>query len=195
MATALVSETATTKLNKAAIYIVLQSSNTMLYIYYSYCCSSTTCDVHSNGGQWWIVGRLKGMKFAGVDLCDTVSPKELAVEEKSNFRYDGSIPTGQDQSSNKVVDGICAELSHGDLRARDNDCFSQALQHEGQGRGCVGHGVCSMEDHKAIKSLVVSVDIPGNFGPVRHLHVAGVQQRIELKNAIDNAITILCGAA
>ena len=169
----------------------------MLYIYILLLLLlySITCDVHSSGGQWWIVGRLEGMIFAGVDLCDTVSPKELAVEEKTNFRYGGSIPTGQDQSSNKVVDGICAELSHGDLGARDNDCFSQALQHEGQGRGCVGHGVCSMEDHKAIKSLVVSVDIPGNFGPVRHLHVAGVQQRIELKNAIDNAITILCGAA
>lgn len=44
------------------------------------------------------------------------------------------------------------------LRAGENDWFAQMFTHEGQGRGCVSHGVCAVKDHKAIIVLVVFLE-------------------------------------
>lgn len=44
------------------------------------------------------------------------------------------------------------------LRAGENDWFAQMFTHEGQGRGCVSHSVCTMKDHKSIIVLIVVLE-------------------------------------
>lgn len=48
---------------------------------------------------------------------------------------------------------FCARCSH--LGAGEDDGFTQVFAHEGQGGGCVGHSIGAVEDHKAVKVLVV----------------------------------------
>lgn len=48
---------------------------------------------------------------------------------------------------------FCARRPH--LGAGQDDGFTQVFAHEGQGGGCVGHSIGTVEDHKAVKVLVV----------------------------------------
>ncbi len=77
-----------------------------------------------------------------------------------------------------------------DLRAGENDGLPKVLQHEGECRGRVAHGVCAMEDNECIERLVVSGDVLGDQRPVLHRHVAGVEERIVLVDAVDDAIVV-----
>lgn len=47
----------------------------------------------------------------------------------------------------------CVFASH--LGAGQDDGFTQVFTHEGQGGGCVGHSIGTVEDHEAVKVLVV----------------------------------------
>ena len=45
-----------------------------------------------------------------------------------------------------------------------------------------------MEDDKAVEELVMLVDVPGNFGPVFHGHVAGVLQWGILQDGVQDPV-------
>ena len=81
------------------------------------------------------------------------------------------------------------------LGSGHDNSFPQILAHEGESRGGVAHGVRPMQDHKAVKHLVPSLDVLGNLGPVVHGHVAGVQQGVVLIDTVDDAIAMKCQPA
>ena len=63
----------------------------------------------------------------------------------------------------------------------------QILEHEGEGRGGVGHGVGAVKDNEAVVVVVVVGDAPGNVCPVVRVHVGGVDRRMEL-DVVDDVV-------
>ena len=80
--------------------------------------------------------------------------------------------------------------THANLRSCEYHRLSKVLQHEGQCRGSVCHGVCPMQDNEGIVDLIVLADVGSNPCPVLHGHIARVQQRKVFKDAIDYAVLV-----
>lgn len=71
-----------------------------------------------------------------------------------------------------------------DLGACKNYCLAKILQHKGEGRGRVRHGVSAMENDKTIEVMIMCADIFSDSGPVFHGQVAGIQQGVVLNNGV-----------
>lgn len=92
--------------------------------------------------QEWQTGRRSAKPPAGC-LCRHFSSHRWAPKDKhATYRTEGQVQVC-----------FCARCSH--LWAGQNDGFTQVFAHEGQGGGCVGHSVGTVEDHEAVKVLVV----------------------------------------
>ena len=56
----------------------------------------------------------------------------------------------------------------------------QILEHETESRSCIGHCVGAVQDHKAVKRIVVVVYYFNQFGPKCRFHIRGVDGGIKL---------------
>ena len=130
-----------------------------------------------------IVVALEGIEVVGAHLCRAVAAPEIVLEEYGhllNHRACAVSGGGNLYGRNQVLLAVGANLADGELRAGDYHRFGQIDEHERQGRGRVGHGVCAVEHDKSVIHVIVLFDGAGNLLPVGRIHVARVDWRIEL---------------
>ena len=83
-------------------------------------------------------------------------------------------------TSDEVLFAVGAELSDGQLRTGENDRLRQILQHIGEGRGCVGHRIGSVQYDETVVLVIVICNDMRKVGPQLWRHIAGINRRIEL---------------
>ena len=106
----------------------------------------------------------------------TVSPNQMVAEIQA---YLVDVAVGRNhQGGDQIVPPIGTELVQGNLRAGENNRFLQTFQHEGQGRGAVGHGVGAVENDEAVVALVVLFNGVGHPVPLHVGDVGRIQKRI-----------------
>ena len=79
-------------------------------------------------------------------------------------------------SSRHVVSAIASQFKNRYLRPRYNDRFTKILQHKGQRRGSIRHGICTMKDDEAVILSIKPEDVICHLDPVINVEIAGVFQ-------------------
>ena len=85
-----------------------------------------------------------------------------------------------EQRGDEVLPRVVAHLAERNLRSGDDHRLRQAVEHERQRRGRVGHRVGAVENEKAVVVVVVLGDVAGDLGPLGRSHVRRVEQRLVL---------------
>lgn len=127
--------------------------------------------MYANFTEHVVVGGGEGVQVAGAVLDGAVPSQQFTPEAHADLL--DAIARREHQRGEEVVLGVAAMLEDRDLeassgspvetiywyylRTRDDDGLPQALEHEGQGRGCVGHGVSPVEYHEAVVEVVVAL--------------------------------------
>jgi len=81
---------------------------------------------------------------------------------------------------NQVFLTVRPQRTDRELRAGQDDGLTQILEHETESRSCIGHCVGAVQDHKAVKRIVVVVYYFNQFGPKCRFHIRGVDGGIKL---------------
>ena len=79
------------------------------------------------------------------------------------------------QCGAQVLQSVCERMLHRELRPRKHHWHRNSLQHEGEHRGRIGHGISPMSNHYTVIFQAVIIDVPGNDAPLLRLNVGGVQ--------------------
>ena len=144
-------------------------------------------DVDACFGQRGIIEGAEGVEILGIYLGGPVAPHQFVFEEDADFGYHGrTVGTaggGNFDGGDEVLLAVRAQGADGQLRAGQDDRLAQVFQHEAQGRGGIGHGVCAVQDDKAVEALVVIVYDFDYLGPHQRLHVRRIDGRVELVGA------------
>lgn len=105
------------------------------------------------------------------------------MEEYTYFGYDRRavriLGSRNLDSCKEVLLAIGTECTDGKLAAGEYDRFHQPFEHEAESRGGEGHRVGTVQDDKAIVSLIVAIDDAYELGPKGGVHVRRVDWRVE----------------
>ena len=141
-------------------------------------------------GQCRKIRAHQGLEALGILLVGSVAPDELIPEVDDHLPDQRAtlgvrrIPLGRDlDGGQQVFLAVRAEHPNGQLAAGEHHGFAEIGQHETEGTGRVGHGVGSMEHHKAIVTVPAQEEQAGQFAPPVGGHVAAVDggQRLEIQ--------------
>ena len=139
---------------------------------------SVVADGDARLRQRGIVRRLKGNQVVGGILDGAVAPQQLPAEVQAYLMH---LPAGRDQQGcDDVVAGVVADLTQRNLRAGQDHGLAVAPEHEGEGRGGVGHGIGAVEHHKAVVVVVVIGDELADGVPFHDGDVGGIQKRLHV---------------
>ena len=134
----------------------------------------------------------QGLEALGVLLVGAVAPDELVPEVDDHLPDQRAplgirrIPLGRNlDGGQQVFLAVRAEHPNGQLAAGEHDRFAEIGQHETEGTGRVGHGVGSVEHHKAIVAVAAQEEQAGQFAPPVRRHVAAVDGSQRLKIQLD----------
>lgn len=111
-----------------------------------------------------IVITLERIEALRMGLGGAVATHEFALEKDAHLAHEGLTVGltcgGYLDGGKEVFLAIGAYLANGELRACEDDGLREVFEHKAQCRGGVRHGVCAVEDHKAIiVSIVVANDV------------------------------------
>ena len=79
----------------------------------------------------------------------------------------------------EVLLPVRSQLTDRQLRASQNDRFTQILQHEAERRGSICHRVRAMQDDKAVEAVVILSYDAHKPSPMLQTHIAGIDGRVE----------------
>ena len=121
-------------------------------------------DGDANRDEGAAVGALEGVERSRTDLSIKIS--QTPVDSLTQLNHlDCPVPSEQfvievdghlgntevarnDEGPHQIISPVTASLEGGNLRAGHYDGLAKVLQHEGEGGGGVGQGVCTVEDHE-----------------------------------------------
>ena len=140
--------------------------------------------LHAGIGQMGIVERFEGLELVGTLLGGAVATQKLSVEIDAHLRYAGMslfvLCCSYLDGGDEVLLAVCAQHADGQLGASEDDGLGKVLEHVGEGRGGVGHGVRSVQHHKAVEVVIMVGDDVRQFRPACRCHVAGIDGRLKL---------------
>ena len=102
----------------------------------------------------------------------------MAAEVDAHLGHEGTafsiLGSGDLDGGDEVLLTVGAQLTDGQLGAREDDGFREVLKHIREGRGGIGHRVGAMEYHESVVVVVAVGDTMADVGPSGWRHVAGV---------------------
>ena len=141
-------------------------------------------DVDTGIDEVGVVERLEGIELLGALLRGAVAAQQMTSEVDADLGHEGMtlgiLGSGDLDSGDEVFLAVGAQLTDGQLGAREDDGLREVLKHIGEGRGGIGHRVGAMEHHESVVVVVAVGDAVADVGPSGGRHVAGVDGWREL---------------
>ena len=141
-------------------------------------------DIDTGIDEVGVVERLEGIELLGTLFGGAVTAQQMAAEVDADLGHEGMtlgiLGGGDLDGGDEVLLAIGAQLTDGQLGAREDDGLREVLKHIGEGRGGIGHRVGAMEHHEAVVVVVAVGDTVRDVSPSGGRHVAGVDGWREL---------------
>ena len=142
-------------------------------------------DVDAGIDEVGVVERLEGVELLGALLGGAVAAQQVPAEVDAHLGHKGTafgiLGGCYLDARDEVLLAVGAELADGQLAAGEDDGLGEVLEHIGEGRGGVGHGVGAVKHDETVVLVVAVGNDVSNGCPSGWRHVAGVDGRIELE--------------
>ena len=125
------------------------------------------------GLETGVLATIKGGKPGSPNLHRPASQHDLPVKGQ---KHAGNAAGGHGGGAAQIVRRIGQGMHQRQLAPRQHHGDGHAAQHIGQGRGGVGHGICTVGDDDAVVIPAGLRRLPGDQLPFLRLDVGGIQR-------------------
>ena len=103
-----------------------------------------------------------------------ISERSLLSPVKGQ-KHAGRAGSRHGEGGAQVIRAVAEHVRQGQLRAGEHHRDINIGQHEGHGRGGIGHGVGAVGDHDPVVACPILKNVPGNQLPFLRTDVGGIQ--------------------
>ncbi len=138
----------------------------------------------SHTRKFRIIIGFEGIELIGTMLCAPVATPQIVLKKYRHFtHYRRSVKifcSSHLQSRDEIFLTVSPHFSYRKLRTRDNHRLVKILKHKRQCRGCVGHSVGAVKNHKTFIAVIIVLNDMGNIAPMRSVHGTGIDRTRKL---------------